>query len=110
MICYLRLLRVHQWLKNLMLFFPPFLSGALLHPALLQKGVLPVASFCLASSATYVFNALMDAEGDRHHPVKRLRPVACGEVSLPGASLFALILATAGLLCGWLVPGNFLAF
>jgi len=110
MTAYLLLLRAHQWLKNLMLFFPPFLSGALLQPALLEKGVLPLASFCLASSATYVFNDVLDAESDRHHPVKKGRPVACGEVSPRAASLYALLLASGALWCGWAVPGSFLLF
>ena len=61
---YLKLMRPHQWLKNLMIFFPPFLSGALLQPGLLQGSVLPMVSFCLASSATYVLNDMLDAPLD----------------------------------------------
>jgi len=110
MIGYLKLARPHQWLKNLMLFFPPFLSGTLLQPAMLQKGVLPLLSFCLASSATYVFNDLLDAESDHHHPVKKGRPVASGEVSRPFASVYAALLAAGALSVGWAVPGTFLPY
>ncbi|UFS69716.1 decaprenyl-phosphate phosphoribosyltransferase [Geomonas sp. RF6] len=107
---YLRLLRAHQWLKNLMLLFPPFLSGALLQPALLQRGVLPILSFCLASSATYVFNDVHDAERDRHHPVKKGRPVACGEISRGRATFFGVCLLVGALFCGSRVPGGFFPF
>jgi decaprenyl-phosphate phosphoribosyltransferase len=89
---YLRLLRPTQWLKNLMLFFPPFLGGILLQPGMPGKGVLPVISFCLASSATYVLNDLMDRHNDAHHPVKRERPVASGKVSPPMACILAALL------------------
>jgi len=106
---YLKLLRPHQWLKNLMLVFPPFLSGALFQPALWQKGLLPIASFCLASSATYVFNDLQDAESDSHHPTKRVRPIASGAVSRQGAYLLALALVVGAFGLGFRVPG-FLPF
>jgi len=110
MIPYLRLLRAHQWLKNLMLFFPPFLSGALLHPGILEKGVAPIVSFCLASSATYVFNDLIDVESDRHHPAKRERPLASGEISRGGGALFALVLLGGALFCAFRSQGGFLPF
>lgn len=110
MIGCLKLARPHQWLKNLMLFFPPFLSGTLLQPALLQQGGLPLVSFCLASSATYVFNDLLDADSDSHHPAKKGRPLASGEVSRPLAALYATLLAAGALSVGWLVPGNFLTY
>ena len=86
----LKLLRPIQWLKNLMLFFPPFLGGLLLQPGLLFKGVLPFASFCLASSATYVLNDMLDRHNDARHPKKRARPIPSGRVSLPVASVLAL--------------------
>ncbi|WP_224962057.1 decaprenyl-phosphate phosphoribosyltransferase [Geomonas subterranea] len=107
MIPYLRLLRTHQWLKNLMLFFPAFLSGAIMQPGMMQRMWLPFAAFCLASSATYVFNDLVDAGSDRLHPVKRGRPVASGDISLPAASLFALLLAAVGIGCGLMAQGDF---
>lgn len=110
MICYFRLLRPHQWLKNLMLFFPPFLSGALLQPGMAEKGALPFVSFCLASSATYVFNDVVDAESDRLHPVKKQRPVACGEVPVKGAACLATLLGVAAVLVGLQVPAQFLPF
>jgi decaprenyl-phosphate phosphoribosyltransferase len=96
---YLKLLRPTQWLKNLMLFFPPFLGGALLQPGLAQRGLLPVASFCLGSSATYILNDILDRHLDILHPRKKGRPIASGRVS-PGAALIlgSLCLAASLLL------------
>ncbi|HBA87484.1 MAG TPA: decaprenyl-phosphate phosphoribosyltransferase [Geobacter sp.] len=110
MIAYLKLARPHQWLKNLMLYFPPFLSGAMLQPGLYQKGMLPLVSFCLASSAAYVFNDTLDAPRDRNHPQKGGRPVASGAVSPLAAGVFSLLLLAAGVSVSLLVPGKFFLF
>ena len=107
---YLKLMRPHQWLKNLMIFFPPFLSGSLLQPGLLQSSVLPIVSFCLASSATYVLNDMLDAPKDRNHPKKSKRPVASGRTPLRHAGLFALLLVAGGIGVGLQVPGDFVHF
>ena len=94
----LRQLRPSQWLKNLMLFFPPFLGGAILQPGLLAKGLLPFASFCLGSSASYVLNDLLDRERDAQHPRKKHRPIASGRVTQGAATLLASLLLAAS--CG----------
>jgi len=98
---YLSILRPTQWLKNLMLFFPPFLAGHVLQSDLLMQGLVPFASFCLVSSAGYIFNDLLDREQDRRHPRKQLRPIAAGHISIPAAGILA-----AGLLISALVWAN----
>lgn len=105
---YLRLLRPTQWLKNLMLFFPPFLGGALLETGLLAQGAFPFASFCLGSSASYVLNDILDREQDRHHPRKRQRPIAAGRVSPGAAAVVALICLAVSLLLAARVSPVFL--
>jgi decaprenyl-phosphate phosphoribosyltransferase len=102
-----KLLRPTQWLKNLMLFFPPFLGGMILQPGLLPAGLLPFVSFCLASSATYVLNDVADRRNDAHHPVKRARPIPSGQVSLPTACGLALSCLALSL---WLATGVSLTF
>jgi 4-hydroxybenzoate polyprenyltransferase len=84
-ITFFQLLRPHQWLKNLMLLFPPFLGGIILQEGMLERAIIPLLAFCLASSSTYVFNDLFDAESDSHHPRKKFRPIAAGEISRPVA-------------------------
>lgn len=95
---YLTMLRPSQWLKNLMLFFPPLLAGYALQPGVLQKGLLPFFAFCLVSSAGYIFNDLIDRERDLLHPQKKLRPIPSG-VATPGiATMIAVLLLVSGLL------------
>lgn len=87
------LIRVKQWLKNLMIFFPPFLGGALLSPNAMLSGLLPFAAFSALSSATYIFNDIADLEGDRLHPVKQHRPLPSGRISKTLAVSLAVALA-----------------
>lgn len=99
----LKLLRPTQWLKNLMLLFPPFLGGALLQEGLLQKAVIPLLAFCLASSSTYVFNDIFDKERDSQHPSKKHRPIPSGKVSPLYGFLLGLILGGGGVVLAWLI-------
>lgn len=84
-----------------MLFFPPFLGGYLLDPALLLRGVAPFSAFCLAASSAYVLNDLCDRENDSHHPRKKLRPIASGRVPVAVAAVLCLFL---------LLPALWIAF
>lgn len=104
---YLKILRPAQWLKNLMIFFPPFLGGAILAPGVLQTGAVPFAAFCLAASSTYVLNDLCDRQNDRHHPVKRHRAIPSGAVAPSVAVLVCLLLLAPALWLGWLVSTGF---
>lgn len=58
----------------------------------MQKGFIPFAAFCLASSATYIFNDIRDRESDSIHPKKKLRPIARGVVTVRKASLIGIVL------------------
>jgi decaprenyl-phosphate phosphoribosyltransferase len=110
LIPYVELLRPRQWLKNLMLYFPPFLGGTLLLPGVAQMGLQPLASFCLASSATYILNDLRDCSNDSHHPEKKLRPLPSGRLSPRAAAVLAIICAVCSGLTAWGVPGPFLYY
>ena len=105
---YLTILRPNQWLKNLMLFFPPFLAGQILLPGVITKGIMPFGAFCLVSSAGYIFNDLLDRKQDIHHPQKCLRPIPSGIVSLSGAGTFSALLLICGLALASLISPSFL--
>jgi len=92
---YIQILRPVQWLKNLMLLFPPFLGGSILQVELIGGGLLPVAAFCLASSASYIINDIADRDRDREHPVKRFRPLPSGTIAAVHAVLLAIALLVA---------------
>ncbi|WP_100446764.1 UbiA prenyltransferase family protein [Glycomyces xiaoerkulensis] len=92
----LALLRPVQWVKNLAVGLP------LVDPRLwaLSSGdelALAVAAFAAASAMVYAVNDIADRERDRHHPVKRHRPVASGAVSVPRAWILAAVCAAASL-------------
>ncbi|MDZ4184575.1 MAG: decaprenyl-phosphate phosphoribosyltransferase [Desulfuromonadales bacterium] len=103
------LLRPHQWLKNLILFFPAFLGGKLTTIAAFGHVLwLAPLAFCLASSAAYIFNDILDRDHDRHHPQKKFRPIAAGKISLSLAATLGAILLLAGLLAAAMVSKQFL--
>jgi 4-hydroxybenzoate polyprenyltransferase len=103
---YLRLFRVHHYIKNLLVFVPLLFSLRILDPDSGQAGVLGFVFFSLLSSIVYIVNDLRDIEKDRLHPVKRLRPLASGAVTARGAAvscavLTALAAALGALLFAW---------
>ena len=108
---FVKAIRVHQWAKNALIFFPLLLSHDL-RPQRLLSAVLAFASFSLAASATYVVNDLLDIEADRRHQRKRTRPFAAGDLSaLQGIAIVVAFLALAALgafflpaaFAGWLL-------
>lgn len=108
MIPYLKILRPVQWLKNLILLFPTFLGGSIL--AVNPRSALVVfAAFCLASSATYIMNDIVDRETDLNHPVKKNRPIPAGLVSKTNATVLAAVLLATGIYLGLQVSQFFLA-
>ena len=109
-LAYIRLLRPHQWLKNLMLFFPPFLSGAFPLKAILATGWLPFAAFSMAASANYLFNDLVDRHNDRLHPEKLKRPLPAGLVSVAVAYVMCVCLAIFAVVACMMVSIKFLLF
>lgn len=89
----LRILRPHQWTKNLFVLAPLFFSKELMSPPHLLRTLLAAFLFCLASGAVYTMNDVVDAPRDRLHPVKKKRPVASGALPVEMASAYALFLA-----------------
>lgn len=105
----IKLLRIRQWLKNLMLFFPPFLGGAIVSDCFIQGALVPFCGFCAVSSATYVINDILDKTNDGHHPIKCNRPIASGQVNVVTALILAVFLLIAGFTLAYNVPGRFSA-
>ncbi len=88
----IRLLRVKQWVKNLLVFTGVFFAGRLTDLHLLLQAVLVFIAFSLAASIVYILNDLKDREADRQHPAKKNRPLANGRVTPRQASLIIIIL------------------
>lgn len=99
-------LRPSQWTKNLFLFLPLMFGQRLLDVRAVLFSIAAFAIFCALSGVVYLVNDVADREADRTHPIKRLRPIAAGLVSVPVALAAAGILATLGLAAAyWLHPG-----
>jgi 4-hydroxybenzoate polyprenyltransferase len=90
---WLRALRVHQWLKNLLVFVPLLAAHRVLDSTLLA--VLAFAAFSLCASGVYLLNDLLDLKSDRRHHSKRNRPLAAGKLPLLGGLLAAPVLTLA---------------
>lgn len=88
--------RPKQWAKNVLVFAAPGAAGVLDNGRQFGHTVLAVVAFCLAASGTYFWNDILDVEGDRHHPLKRLRPVASGAVPMTTARVVGSALLAGG--------------
>lgn len=99
-------LRPHQWVKNLIVFVPLLTAHLITDIAALTACLIVFAAFCMAASAFYLFNDLLDVHADRNHTAKRKRPIAAAELNPPtaivaGGFLFACAFATTATINLW---------
>lgn len=104
---YLKAIRLHQWLKNVLLFVPFIALHQFDWQSLVAVGIAFLA-FGLCASSTYILNDLLDLEADRQHPSKRLRPLASGQVSLIVGLVSMVVLMIGGLLVAAMLSWAFL--
>ncbi|MCY1339930.1 4-hydroxybenzoate octaprenyltransferase [compost metagenome] len=103
-----RMLRVHQWLKNLLLFVPMFAGHELANGTTWIAMILAFFSFSVCASSVYIANDLLDLESDRQHPRKKFRPFASGQVPAWIGVIVAPVLLLISVALGLFVGGNFL--
>ena len=108
---WLRALRPAQWIKNgivpAALFFAwrdPSQGINIQNASVFIAVGLAVICFCMISSAIYLVNDIKDRDADRAHPIKCLRPIASGEISVRRAILLAIILLVAGAVLSLQLP------
>jgi 4-hydroxybenzoate polyprenyltransferase len=92
-------MRPWQWVKNLFVLTPLLFSHNLFAPAAVGRALASFILFCLVSSSVYLLNDIQDRSQDRLHPIKRLRPLAAGELNLGvafGAMMTFLLVTLAG--------------
>jgi 4-hydroxybenzoate polyprenyltransferase len=100
---WVKAIRVHQWSKNVLVFAPLFLAHAILDPWPLRQSLLAFACFCLAASALYLVNDVVDAPRDRTHPHKKSRPFASGLLDPAAGLAAACALFATALAAAWLI-------
>ena len=105
---WVKALRLHQGIKNLLIFIPIFAAHEQITPELWGNLLLAFFAFSLCASAVYVVNDLLDLENDRQHPRKRNRPFASGQLPIWKGIVAAPLLIIGSLECAGLVGGNFL--
>ncbi len=103
----LRLLRPHQWAKNLIIFVPLLTAHQLDQSTNLRAAALAFAAFSLCASGLYVLNDLLDIEADRHHANKRNRPFASGALPIPLGFVLVPLLLTGAAAFAAALPGRF---
>jgi 4-hydroxybenzoate polyprenyltransferase/phosphoserine phosphatase len=96
---WMRAVRVHQWVKNVLLFVPT-LAAHKLDREVITTLVITFFGFSFLASGTYIVNDLFDLAADRKHPRKSKRPFASGEFSIARGVLLAFVLIAAGFALG----------
>lgn len=104
---YIKALRPHQWLKNILVFLP-MLAGHELDGQSLLRSILAFVCFCLVASGVYVLNDLIDLAADRAHPRKKNRPFASGSIPIAHGTWMAAGLIFLGALLAIGIGRNFL--
>jgi 4-hydroxybenzoate polyprenyltransferase/phosphoserine phosphatase len=92
----IKLMRPHQWLKNLLVFAPFLLAHKKVDAVSIERLLSVFFSLSFTASAVYVANDLYDIQTDRRHERKRSRPVASGNVSVMTALILTVILVALG--------------
>ena len=106
---FLRAVRVHQWVKNLLLFVPLVAAHQIFNGPLVLDGAIAFVLFSMGSSSLYLLNDLLDLEDDRRHETRKDRPLASGQLSQMKALLTILALAAVALAGSFLLlPAQFL--
>ncbi len=106
---WLRGMRVHQWLKNLLVFLPVALAHKWFDLAAVTNSALAALAFSFCASGVYVLNDLLDLDSDRQHPRKKRRPCASGEWPLRSALLVLPVLFVAAFIVAGCVNIGFVA-
>jgi 4-hydroxybenzoate polyprenyltransferase len=106
---YIAVMRPQQWIKNGFVLAALVFSQHLFEADFVLRAGVAFAAFCLISSATYIFNDIIDREKDSRHPEKSKRPLASGALSPGSAAILGIILASAGVALSLLLGKPFLA-
>ncbi len=103
---WIKAIRLHQWVKNALIFLPALLAHKILQPDVLIKTVLAFLAFGLCASSVYVVNDLLDLSADRRHPRKSKRAFASGQLSVRSGGIAAVLLLSTAiavtLYVGWM--------
>ena len=92
---WLKAIRVHQWLKNSLLFVPAILAFSSITIGTVSSLLIGFLAFSLCASSVYLLNDLIDIEVDRRHKSKHSRPIPSGTLSISHAAIGSMVLLLA---------------
>lgn len=105
---FLKAIRIHQWVKNLLIYAPLILAHKVMDYSVWLNGLYAFSAFSILASSVYLLNDLLDIENDRHHHEKRYRPLASGDLSISAGIITAFLFFIAGITISLLLPLKFL--
>jgi len=100
---YIKLMRIHQWIKNLILFAGIIFGKKLNDPDIMLKGTIAFFLFSLVASGQYVLNDYLDRKEDMLHPEKKERPIASGKINPSHALFLTLIMLPLALVATYIL-------
>ena len=92
----IKLMRLHQYIKNIFIFLPIFFAMKITDTGLLSNAFIAFIAFSLTASAIYTLNDYQDIEEDRQHSKKKDRPLVSGAISKSQAIIIMSVLFCAG--------------
>lgn len=105
---YIKAIRTHQWVKNLLVFIPIITSHTYYSTNVIITTVIGFFAFSFVSSSGYIINDLFDLNSDRMHPEKKSRPFASGQISIVEGILLSGLLFLAGIYLTTFINSSFL--
>ncbi len=105
---FVRAIRVHQWIKNSLVFVPLVLAHLVNDPEAVRLSLVGFFAFSMCASGAYLLNDVLDVEADRQHHQKKFRPVAAGDLSIRAALIGSFLLLGSGLTAGLLLSADFM--
>ncbi len=111
---YLLIMRPSHWSKNLFVFVGLIFGGKLLGPIdeaflAISRAIGGFFCFCIAASAVYIFNDIIDRKTDRLHPEKCKRPIAAGSVTVGSAVGMSVLCAAVAVVGSFMLADSFAA-
>ena len=103
----LQIMRPQHWAKNAFVFAGLIFGQKITDPLAVGRAVGAFFCFCLAASAIYIFNDIIDRKADGLHPEKRKRPIAAGNVGIGSAMAVSALCAAAAIIGSFLLARSF---
>lgn len=105
---YLKTIRIHQWVKNILIFMPMVLAHQILNVTAISLGIKAFLAFSCIASAIYIVNDIFDIESDKKHPIKSKRPLPAGQITLTTAYGLVAVLSVGALVISFYINRSFL--